>query len=366
MTKIIDRYVVRQVLVSATLAVGVLTVVLVLGNIFKKLLNVLVEHDVPAEFIISIIGYVIPFSLTFTLPWGFLTAVLLVFGKMSAENELIALKSNGVSISRICAPLWVIALIFVGICLWINLSIAPKAQKRMNEAVLNIVTSNPLALFSSDRVIDEFPGRKIYVEHSEGQNLYNMIVYELDNDKKPVRVVHARRGSIETDINEQRVLMHLFDARIEQRDENNPDDLVGIHKGIHIQETVWEIPLKELYEKNKKKENMSGMTLAQLQKSLDKKATSALKTEVSKRFSFSLASLAFALMAVPLAITAHRKETSVGFAFSLAIAFTYFFIIILVDMVRDDPKWHPEWLIWAPNLIFFALGAHLFYRLSKK
>ena len=44
---------------------------------------------------------------------------------------------------------------------------------------------------------------------------------------------------------------------------------------------------------------------------------SATRTEMNKRYSFSLASFAFALIGVPLAITAHRKETSVGMLLSL-------------------------------------------------
>src|SRR4051812_29130582 len=169
--KIIDRYVGRQVLTSATFAVAVLSVVLVLGNIFKTLLDVLVKDDAPLELILSVIAYILPFSLIFTIPWGFLTAVLLVFGKMSAENELIALRSNGVSIARICMPVGVLALVFVGICLWINLDVAPRAHDRMKQAVFHIATSNPLAIFRSDKVIDEFPGRKIFVERHEGAEL---------------------------------------------------------------------------------------------------------------------------------------------------------------------------------------------------
>src|SRR6478736_5748438 len=101
--KMIDRYVSRQVLVTGLFAVAVLSVVLVLGNVFKQLLELLVNHDAPLDLILSFIAYILPFSLTFTIPWGFLTAVLLVFGKMSAENELIALKSSGISVPRTCA-----------------------------------------------------------------------------------------------------------------------------------------------------------------------------------------------------------------------------------------------------------------------
>jgi lipopolysaccharide export system permease protein len=93
---------------------------------------------------------------------------------------------------------------------------------------------------------------------------------------------------------------------------------------------------------------------------------SAIKTEANKRFSFSLASFAFCLIAVPLAITAHRKETSVGFLFSLIVAFVYFFFMVMVDTVRSYPKFHPELLIWLPNVVFISLGAYLFYRMSRR
>ena len=77
--RIIDRYLARQVLVTALFAIAVLTVVLVLGNVFKKLLDQFINQNAPPGILLSVVGYVLPFSLTFTIPWGFLTAVLLVF-----------------------------------------------------------------------------------------------------------------------------------------------------------------------------------------------------------------------------------------------------------------------------------------------
>lgn len=363
--KLIDRYVSRQVLTSSVFAVAVLSVVLVLGNIFKKLLDLLVNHDVPVDLILSLIGYILPFSLTFTIPWGFLTAVLLVFGRLSAENELTALRSSGISVPRTAVSVFALALVCVGICLWINVEVAPRAQKKMQDAVANIATSNPLTLFSSDKVIEEFPGRKIYVGRNEGRQLFNLLVCEFNEELQPVRVLHAQRGELETDMANKRVLMRLYDAQYEQRDEVAPEDLTKINQAT-MQETVFPIPLEELYEKNKKKRGPSAMTIEELLRGSSGVSASAARTELSKRFSTALASLAFGLFAVPLAITAHRRETSIGFMFSLGIAFSYFFLMILVDTVRDKPQWRPEWLIWSPNVIFMAIGAFLFYRLSKR
>ena len=107
--KLIDRFVSRELLVNVLFAIAVLSLVLVVGNIFRKLLPLLVNHDVPMEYLIAFIAYVLPFSLIFTIPWGLLTAIILVFGRLSADNELIALRSNGVSVTRICIPLGAIA-----------------------------------------------------------------------------------------------------------------------------------------------------------------------------------------------------------------------------------------------------------------
>jgi LPS export ABC transporter permease LptF len=378
--KILDRYVFRQVLVTSLFAIVVLSVVLVLGNIFKQLLELLVNHDAPFELILSFIAYILPFSLTFTIPWGFLTAVLLVFGKMSAEHELIALRASGVSIPRICIPVLLLAFVCVGICLWINVDVAPKAQIKMKDALYNIATNNPLAMFGSDKVIEDFPGRKIYVERNQGAELFNLLVYEMNVESDPITVVHARRGLLEPDRENKQLLLHIYDGRFEQRDDKDPEDLMKIRQGITMQESTLTISLAELYEKNKKRKGIGSLTAGELLERLnqDEKATahlsekdaraelSSLKTEVNKRFSFSLASFAFALIGVPLAITAHRKETTAGFLISLVVAFVYFFFIIVADVLRNKASLHPELLIWVPNVLFIGLGAWLFYRLSRR
>jgi lipopolysaccharide export system permease protein len=368
--KIIDRYVTRQVLFTALMAVAVLSLVLVLGNVFKQLLDLLVNHNVPIEYIISFIAYILPFSLTFTIPWGFLTAVLLVFGKMSAENELIALRSNGVSIPRICVPLLFLAIVACGICLWINVDVAPRAQGKMKEALLNIAHSNPIAMFASDQVIDEFPNKKIYVEKREGSMLKNLLVVNLNDQGDILQVVHAKSAELLADLEtEQQIVLRLFEARFEDHDEKEPNNVMKVHQGITMEKMDYPLSLKELFEKTKRHIGLSQKTLEELLKKPedeDRSERTARKTEVNKRFSFSLASFAFALIGVPLAITAHRRETSIGFLFSLIIAFVYFFFIILANIVREKPKWHPEWLIWMPNFLFIGLGVWLFWRLSRK
>jgi len=367
--KLIDRYVGRQLIVNLLFAIVVLSFVLVIGNIFRKLLPLLVNHDLPVEYVVGFIAYVLPFSLIFTIPWGLLTAVLLVFGRLSADNELIAMRSNGISITRICIPLVGIAVVCTASSLWLNVKVAPAAQEEMRASVFNLATRNPMALFGSDQVIDQFPGRKIYVGKKDGNKLENILVFETNDEAMPMKVTHARTGMLETDLPNHRILMHIYNARYQQRDDINPYDLRRMRDGVSVVEGTLPISLEDLYEKEKRRASRSMLSLEQLLEQLkneDPKMRSSSRTEINKRFSFPFACLVFALVGVPLGITAHRRETSFGFAASLVIGVFYFLFIIVADTLRGNAKLHPELLVWFPNLLFIGIGLWMFRRLRRQ
>lgn len=368
--KIIDRYVGMGVLMTTFFGVVVLSLVLVLGNLFKELLDLLINNpDVPLTTVLAFMALVLPFSLTFTIPWGFLTALLLVFGRISADNELIALKSNGVSVPRLCVPVFISALALTGICFWINIEVAPRAEQAMTRAIVDIATSNPASLFQADEVVDKFPDRRVYVGGKDGDKLLNIIVFEMNDLNEPLKMVYAREGVLTPDPENSRLLLRLFNARFEQRDEKDPLEISKIQQGIVMAEGVFPISLEKFFEEFQSSRRMSSYTLVELidfiAKGAGKRETEAF-TELNKRFSASLACAAFALIAIPLGITTHRKETSVGFALSLVVAFTYFFFIIMADTFRNNAAAFPSVLIWIPNVIFFSLGTVLFARLAKR
>jgi lipopolysaccharide export LptBFGC system permease protein LptF len=125
-----------------------------------------------------------------------------------------------------------------------------------------------------------------------------------------------------------------------------------------------------LLRKARNSQRPTELTLDQLRNALeqskDKEDDAAFRTEVSKRFSNAMAVFTFVLVGIPLAITAQRKETSVGIALSLVVAFSYFIIIVLTDNVKHKPDLHPEYLIWLPNLVYLTLGGTLFVRLARR
>ncbi len=368
--KILDRYLIGQILGTVVWAVSLLTMILVLGNVLRDLLGLLLSHQVPISYIVTFIGYLLPFSLTYSIPWGVLVAVLLVFGRLSSDNELVALRASGIGMPRVCYPVFALAIMFLGICLWINLYAAPIAEVKLRSAAFDLASNDPLALFGSDEVIDQFPNRKIYVGKKEGSTLHDLYIFETNPQNLPMRVIYARRGTLEVDRKNEQILLHVYDARYEERDKSAPDDLKKMRHGITLREGVFPMSLEDLIRKAQNSQRPNELTLDQLREALhqnkDKGDDAAFKTEVSKRFSNAMAVFTFVLVGIPLAITAQRRETSVGIALSLIVAFSYFITIVLTDNVKHKPNLHPEYLIWLPNLVYLALGATLFTRLARR
>ena len=394
MLRLVDRYLGREIIVSTFFAVCVLNIVLVLGQIFRKLFAFIIDHNVPMSYIVTIIVSFLPTALVYSIPWGFLTAVLLVFGRLSSTNELTALRTAGLSIARVARPVLALAVLASGVCLWIDLYVAPRSLQNLQAAFVEMATSDPSAAFTGDQVIDEFPGRKIFIGQKEGNRLENIRVFELDENSKPVRVVYAKTGTLETDGEHKQIMMNLDGSRLEQRDYQQPGDLTKIRDGNLIGNFSLVIPLDELFAKKQGRRKPEAYTFDELRTELttrraqlatdrgamkakrdeqtkravraDAAQLTAASTELNKRFSFSLACVTFALIGIPLGITAQRQETSAGFALSLLVALSYFLIIIVVNAFREKSQVHPELLIWLPNAIFLVLGGVLFYRVNRR
>jgi lipopolysaccharide export LptBFGC system permease protein LptF len=174
---------------------------------------------------------------------------------------------------------------------------------------------------------------------------------------------------LEADLANKQILMHLYQARYQERDPKDPTNLRKIRDGINMVEGTLPISLEELYDKEKKRPSRSALSIEQLLEQLKSENTrerSASRTEINKRFSFPFACVAFAIIGVPLGVTAHRRETSIGFAMGLIVATTYFLFVIIGDTLRGNPHAHPELLVWFPNVLFIVLGCLLFRRLARQ
>src|SRR5215212_7496452 len=170
--RIFDRYVWSQVSGSTFIGVAVLTGVMVLANVFKEMERLLGDtSSLPILTVFQFILYVIPYSLIFTIPWALLTAILLVFGRMGADNEMTALRMTGMSMPRICVPVFILAVLMCGVCYWVNIELAPLAKTKIKRLFYDLAMDDPAMLFQPGKVLDKFPGFRIYTRDRKENNL---------------------------------------------------------------------------------------------------------------------------------------------------------------------------------------------------
>lgn len=373
--RIFDRYLGRQVLTSTLMGVMLLSGVMVLGNVYKKLDELLGDTKLPFSVIAEFVSLIIPYSLIFTIPWAFLTGILLVFGRLSSDNELVSMRMTGWSMPRICLPVFVLAVALSAVCFWVNVDLAPSAKNRMKTLFYEVAVENPEALFQEGRVLDRVPGFCIYTGKRDGRELKNLEIILLEGLQSK-GVIRAKRALLETQEGMLDFTLRLFDAEIESYT-LTADKKVGKIDFMKAAETALTFPLSRLKDKSMKV-NASMKSTGQLWEELavnkdvitgremEPKHQSQSRTELSMRYSFSLACLTFALVGIPLGVTAQRRETSIGFALSLITATVYIGFIILGDALNEKPGLYPHLVMWVPNVLFLGIGGWLFYRLSRK
>jgi lipopolysaccharide export system permease protein len=126
---IIFRYLCREIL-SATTAVCVILLLVLMSGRFVKYLAKAVTGDMESGVIFAMIGYRIPGFLELTLPLAFFLAVLLSFGRLHIQNEMSVLKACGVSEKRLTGYTLILALFFAAITALLSLSVAPSGMAK--------------------------------------------------------------------------------------------------------------------------------------------------------------------------------------------------------------------------------------------
>lgn len=362
-----DRYIGKQLIRTTLFAVLILSGVFLLGNIFKEARPLFVgKHPSPyliLEFIIS----VLPFSLMFTIPFSFLAAVMLVFGRLSADNEIVGMRMAGRSLPRIAAPVFLIAALLSAFCLWLNVKVAPEAKSNVTDLLITAVQQDPNKFLDPGVVQTQLDDKRIYVRAREGDNLYGVHIHDIGDESTQFGeklYTYAEKANLAIDLEAGNLQLKLEDATIEMVNKNGQRTPISVSA---VNPVVFDFDTEK-----KKRIKASYMTNSEISTYLkenpllDREKASDFRNEITHRQSYSLACLAFALIGVPLGIGSRRKESSSGFMLSLAIGLGYFLFHIFAKKSDTDASDLATTLYWLPNILAVFIGVFLFRRARKR
>lgn len=366
--RISDRYIGKQVLMGTLYAVLILGLVLVLGNLFKKIQPLLVDQKAPLELVLRFVISVLPLSLMYTLPWGFLSAVLLVFGRLSAHQEITSFRVAGVSLVRLSAPVFVIGLLLSLASLWLNTRVIPRSKASSVQLLYEQASRDPDSLLKPGVVQGNFKGsgsdvQKVLIEGKSGEWVEGFHFYQLpDSDLRERTYVHAARAALAVDDVNSQLRVKLENAYFETHKADGRIEMVFAAKAEPL--------LIDLKTPKHRRMSAGTMTNAEIREAVvtsnDLSPSGKLKfqREITKRYSFSMACLAFAFVAIPLGLGARRRDSSSGLVISLLIGTGYFLVTMLSEQFRDPVL--AAVMLWAPNVVCVLLGFVLFRRARFK
>ena len=381
MLSLLHRHILKEILVATGMAMGLFTFVLLVGNALREVAELVVAGKLDFWVFIKVLVQFIPYVASFALPLGMLTGTLIALGRLSSQLEITAMKSAGLSLYQIAAPIFLIAFAGMAAAVLINLHYAPQSRVERKALMTEALTDNPVGFIEERRFIYEFPGYVIYMGGQEGSAMKDFWIWELDDQRRAKLFIRAAEGVLGYDELNKDLILTLKDGTAEQRDTEKPEAFNdNMPDSLYFGELPIALPLDQLFGDGKRTRKLRNkeMTFAQLmdmrQGELDKEAAAgesmsearlSLQVHIQKNFALAFSVFSLAVFGVPLAIQVGRKETYANLGIALVIAMTYYFLIIMVSWLEDVPSLRPDLLIWLPNLIFQGVGFWMIYRASR-
>ncbi len=364
--KIVDRYLLRELAVPFLLGIGVFTSILLIVRILK-LVEMVVNRGVPFLQMLKLFSYILPAFLEVTLPMAMLLAILVAFGRMSSDSEIIALRATGFSLYRLLAPVGVFATAIAVLTLALSLYARPWGNGLLRTGLYDVVRARASAGIKPKVFNDDFGGLVIYVDSIEppGNHLYGILV----SDKRQgdeVNTVYAHSGTIYSRKSDDFLTLRLRDGGIYSVEE----------KGKGFQDTSFETldinldltaALTELQARPK---DASEMQVGELRAAIASKRESGEpsfveRVELHRKLAIPFACLVFAALGVPLGIQPTRSVHSRGFSVSLVLIFLYYLLLTLGQNLGERGAVHPAIAAWLPNVILSVVAAYLLSRAAR-
>src|SRR5262245_49254479 len=160
--RILDRYVMRQVLMPFTLGLLVFTFLFIIPELMKYAESY-ISKGAPTLVIVRLVIALVPMALGLTIPMSLLLGLLVAFGRLSADREFVAMQACGVSPLRLMRPVGVLA---VAGCLatgYVLLVAVPDANQTFREITFNVIATQAEGEVKPRVFYDEFPSVVLYV-----------------------------------------------------------------------------------------------------------------------------------------------------------------------------------------------------------
>jgi lipopolysaccharide export system permease protein len=244
---------------------------------------------------------------------------------------------------------------------YLNNEIVPRGHEIRSRLRSVISVDVGLKLLEPGRIIDVFPGFKLFFKAKEGNWLVDLLIFDYTNEEV-MREIRADKALVSADGAD--VVLDMYNVRVDPIEADRP--------GVAVADRFRHV-IPDAMKPRKVIRKEKDMRFAELRQAIDdrrrnaggwpremrRKLLSIGRTEFHLRFVYACASLCFVMVGMPLGIRTHRKESTVGTAVSLVVAMSYYLCVILVHSLDYLAVLQPHALLWVPVAVCGALAVCL-------
>jgi lipopolysaccharide export system permease protein len=357
--------------------------------------------------VLTIIPLFIPSLLPYILPTSTLFATCVVYGRLAADNEILAIKAAGVNIMKVVGPGVFLGLVMSCVTLGLYYHVIPYTHLLMRTMFLRDVEELLYSLLKKDRAINN-PRLDflIFVHDVQGRKLIDATFQHRaqrakDREKKDEHVhdfvIRAREAELVVDMENSKLVVKMYDGEITDKNGANIHfpfrqevvDLPALWDTNHIarpRDMTWpqltqqrdelrgqigEIEA-EMSDEDQLNKHAGPHQVKDHADNLDKKkstlanAANQIDAELEMRPALSFGCLCFVLVGCPVGIWFSRSDYLSAFITCfLPIVFVYYPLMLCGTNFAKDGKFYPAASIWAADALVALVGAVLFTRLLK-
>src|SRR5688572_25858469 len=241
--KIIDRYVIRQLLMPFGIGLLVFTFLIMLRPL-QDYGEDLVARNVPSEIVGWLLLLLVPQALALTIPMSLLLGLLVGFGRLSADREFVAMQACGIGLKRLLLPVGLVSVLSLVVTAYIWFYGYPNANQKFVDVMVTVLAERAEGNVRPHVFYREIPNLMLYVRDvSPAGDGWNGVFI---SDTRPGQeaVYLARHGRIAINRIERTVNIILDDTVRRSVDADGNYDVVNISRQILSIDPTTVLPLR--------------------------------------------------------------------------------------------------------------------------
>jgi len=381
--KLFDRYIFKEIIPPFFLGIAAYTFIMLLNQILYSA-EMFITRGVALNSVLKLFFYLLPSMLAFTIPMSVLLGILAGLSRMSTDREITALKTLGLSQTRLLKPLLLFAFCGWLVTSFLTLYLSPRANYRWVQTFAHDVIQK-VHLNIHPRTFNEtIPGMVIYIQDVSKNNLWKNIFLHMTGGNRTPRVILAKEGKIILHEDGQKAYLSLKDGALHSYNPAEPEnysttlfksfneevDLKNLFDSTTIRKRVREKDIHELFTKTRlldeeiNKAPPGKRVLPEYKQKLNSRI--AHRVEIHKRLAIPLSCFIFAFLGLPLGAHTKKGGRTSGFTLSIVLILVYYILITAGEQLALQSRL-PAWAgMWGPNILFTIFALYLFIRSRKE